>query len=150
MFTFLLLWKPALHENRFIAAAAAFEVKFTETSLRCWCLHHLLAKDIPPRQIYGHFPLSISCCSHSEHRASVKRFVSLQFLNLRQSAGLLGRVIRPSQCCCLHRTTQTQNKLRHIHALSGIRTHCPSVWVGEDSSCPRARGHWDRHILRYL
>jgi hypothetical protein len=27
----------------------------------------------------------------------VKRFLSLQFLNLRHSIGLLGRVIRPSQ-----------------------------------------------------
>jgi hypothetical protein len=43
------------------------------------------------------FGLVYSCCSHLEHRASVKRFVSLQFLNLRQSAGLLGRVISPSQ-----------------------------------------------------
>jgi hypothetical protein len=30
------------------------------------------------------------CCSQLEHKASVKRFVSLQFLNLRQSVGLLG------------------------------------------------------------
>jgi hypothetical protein len=37
-----------------------------------------------------------SFCSHLEHRASVKRFVSLLFLNLRQSVGLLGRGIRPS------------------------------------------------------
>jgi hypothetical protein len=37
----------------------------------------------------------------------VKRFVSLQFLNLRYSVGLLGRVIRPSQSRYL---TQTQNK----------------------------------------
>jgi hypothetical protein len=48
-----------------------------------------------------------SCCSHLEHRASVKRFVSLQFLNLRHSVGILGRVISPSQGCYL---TQTQNK----------------------------------------
>jgi hypothetical protein len=51
-----------------------------------------------------------SCCSHLEHRASVKRFVSLQFLNLRHSVGLLGRVISPSQGRYL---TQTQNKHRH-------------------------------------
>jgi hypothetical protein len=38
-----------------------------------------------------------SCCSHLEHTASVKRFVSLRFLNLRHSVGLLGRVISPSQ-----------------------------------------------------
>jgi hypothetical protein len=37
----------------------------------------------------------------------VERFVSLQFLNLRQSVGLLGRGISPSQGRCL---TQTQNK----------------------------------------
>jgi hypothetical protein len=42
-----------------------------------------------------------------EHRASVKRFVSLQFLNLRHSVGLLGRVTSPSQCRYL---TQTKNK----------------------------------------
>jgi hypothetical protein len=37
----------------------------------------------------------------------VKRFVSLQFLNLRHSVGLLGRMISPSQGRYL---TQTQNK----------------------------------------
>jgi hypothetical protein len=50
------------------------------------------------------------CCSHLEHRASVKRFVSLQFPNLRQSVGLLGRRIKPSQGRYL---TQTRNKRRH-------------------------------------
>jgi FAD synthase len=39
--------------------------------------------------------------------ASVKRFVSLQCLNLRQSVGLFGRVFSPSQGRYL---TQTQNK----------------------------------------
>jgi hypothetical protein len=38
-----------------------------------------------------------------EHRASVKRFVSLQFLNLGQSVGLLGRGISPSQGRFLHK-----------------------------------------------
>jgi hypothetical protein len=41
--------------------------------------------------------LVYSRCSHLEHRASVKRFVSLQFLNLTHSVGLLGRVISSSQ-----------------------------------------------------
>jgi hypothetical protein len=41
--------------------------------------------------------LSLSCCSHLEHRAYVKRFVSLQFLNPGQSVGLLERGISPSQ-----------------------------------------------------
>jgi hypothetical protein len=47
------------------------------------------------------------CCSHLEHRASMKHFVSLQFRNLRHSVELLGRVISPLQGCYL---TQTQNK----------------------------------------
>jgi hypothetical protein len=53
------------------------------------------------------FGLVYFCCFHLEHRASVKRFVSLQFLNLRHSVGLLGRVISPSECRYL---TQTQIK----------------------------------------
>jgi hypothetical protein len=53
-----------------------------------------------------------SCCSHLEHRTFMKRFVSLQFLNLRQSVGPLGRGISPSQGRYLHRTTQTKNKRR--------------------------------------
>jgi hypothetical protein len=55
-----------------------------------------------------------SCCSHLEHRASVKRFVSLQFLNLRHSVGLLGRVISPSQGRYL---TRTQNKHKQTSML---------------------------------
>jgi hypothetical protein len=38
-----------------------------------------------------------SCCSHLEHRASMKRFVSLQFFNLRQLVGPLGRMISLTQ-----------------------------------------------------
>jgi hypothetical protein len=37
-----------------------------------------------------------SSSSHLEHRVSVKRFVSLRFLNLRQLVGVLGRGISPS------------------------------------------------------
>jgi hypothetical protein len=54
--------------------------------------------------------LVYSCCSHLEQRTSVKHFVSLQFLNLRHSARLLGRVISPSHGRYL---TQTQNTHRH-------------------------------------
>jgi hypothetical protein len=50
------------------------------------------------------------CCSHLEHRASVKRFVSLQFINVRHSVGLFRRVINPSSGRYLKRT---QNKHRH-------------------------------------
>jgi hypothetical protein len=64
------------------------------------------------------------CCSHLEHKASVKRIVSLQFLNLRKPVGLLGRGISLSQGRYLIQT--------NIYASSGIRTHDPSVRGGED------------------
>jgi hypothetical protein len=87
-----------------------------------------------------------SCCSHLEHSASVKRFVSLQFLNLRQSAGLLVWGISQSQGRYL---TQTK-----IHTFSGIRTHDFSVWAVEDISCLIPRCHCDRcpteHISHIL
>jgi hypothetical protein len=50
-----------------------------------------------------------SCCSHLEHRASVKPFVSLQFLNLKQSLRFLGWDISPPQA---RYRTQTQNKYK--------------------------------------
>jgi hypothetical protein len=83
--------------------------------------------------------LVYSCCPNLERRVSVKRFVSLQFLNLRPSMWLLGRVIRPSQGCYL---TQTG-----IYTSSGIRTHYPRVWASEDGSCLRPRGHCDRFVV---
>jgi hypothetical protein len=89
-----------------------------------------------------------SCCSHLEHRASVTRFVSFQFLNLRQSVGLPGRGISPSQGRYLHKTTQTQKRQTNIHALSGIRTHYPSVRAGDNISYLTPRGHCDRHIYK--
>jgi hypothetical protein len=51
------------------------------------------------------------------------------FLILRQSVGLLGWVIRPSQGRYLYKYRINTN----IHALSGIRTYEPSVRVVEDS-----------------
>jgi hypothetical protein len=48
-----------------------------------------------------------------------------------------------------HRTnahTHTQN----IHALSGIRTHDPSVRAREDSSCLRPRGYCDRPMNKMV
>jgi hypothetical protein len=58
-----------------------------------------------------------------------------QFLNLRQSVRLLGPGFKP---------VARQLPNTNIHALSGIRTHDPSVLVGEDISCFRPRGHCDR------
>jgi hypothetical protein len=42
-------------------------------------------------------------------------------------------------------STYTQNNTNtEIHALSGIRTHDPSVRANGDCSCLRPRGHCDR------
>jgi hypothetical protein len=52
-----------------------------------------------------------------------------------------------------HRATQIQNKCIHtpnIYALSGIRTHDPSVRTSEGSSCLRPRGYCaDIRICKY-
>jgi hypothetical protein len=108
------------------------------------CVLHVPKSD--PFFFFFFFFFFYSCCSHLEHRASVKRFVSLQFLNLRQSVGLLGRGISPSQSRYL---TQTEYTKTDIHALSGIQTYDPSVRASEDISCLRPRGHCDRPSVNY-
>jgi hypothetical protein len=71
------------------------------------------------------------CGTYSVALQSLKDLGSLtygRFLKVfRQMAGLLGRVIGLSQGLYLHRTTQHRNTRTHIHALSGIQTHDPSV-----------------------
>jgi hypothetical protein len=71
-----------------------------------------------------------SSCSHFKHRAAKKCFVSLQFLNLRHSVGLLRRVISPSQGRYLAQT--------YIHASSVIRTHDSSERVKTVDALDRA------------
>jgi hypothetical protein len=64
-----------------------------------------------------------------------------------QAVGLPVRGITPSQSLYLH-TEQHKHRINahntDIRALSGIRTHNPSVRASEDSSCLRPRGHCDR------
>jgi hypothetical protein len=45
--------------------------------------------------------------------------------------------------------TNTEETHTDIDALSGIRTHDPSVRASEGSSCFRLRGYCDRHIGIY-
>jgi hypothetical protein len=73
-------------------------------------------------------------------RESVKRFVSLQFLNLRQSVRLLGRGISPTQGGYLRKRRINAD----IYPLSGIWTYDPSVRAGEDIWSLRRRSHCDR------
>jgi hypothetical protein len=51
----------------------------------------------PSVQIPIFFCFFYPCCSHLEHRVSVKRFVSLQCLNVRLSVGIFGQGIGPSK-----------------------------------------------------
>jgi hypothetical protein len=61
---------------------------------------------------------------YSPWRTLAASHIGRRFLELfRHMAGLLGRVISPSQGLYLHRTTQHRNTRTNIHALSGIRTH---------------------------
>jgi hypothetical protein len=39
---------------------------------------------------------------------------------------------------------------RHIHVLTGIRTHDPGVRTSEDSSCLIPRGHCDRQSIHHI
>jgi hypothetical protein len=71
-----------------------------------------------------------------------------KYESFRQSVWLLGRGISQSQGRYLHRTTRTQKKT-DIHASSGLRTHDPSVCVGEDISCLWPCGDCDRRAETY-
>jgi hypothetical protein len=63
-------------------------------SLKIWQKPHVLEHH--NICTYGYIGcLVYSCFFHFEHRAPVKRFISLQFLNLRHSVGLLVKAL----CC---------------------------------------------------
>jgi hypothetical protein len=76
-----------------------------------------------------------------EHMASVKRFVSLQLRNPKT----IGRTHWTGGSAHRKAATYTEHRINaNNHALSGIRTHDPSVRASEESSCLRPRGHRDR------
>jgi hypothetical protein len=68
----------------------------------------------------------VPCYSHSEHGASMKRFVSLQFLNIRHLVGSASR--KATTYTGQHKHRKNSN----IHTLSEIRTHEPRVRASED------------------
>jgi hypothetical protein len=65
-----------------------------------------------------------------------------------QTVGLLGRGISPSQGRYLHAGQHKHRINTHIdiHALSGIRTHDPSIQASDDGACLRPLGHRERLI----
>jgi hypothetical protein len=66
------------------------------------------------------------------------------FLIYTQLLGFLGWGINSSQGSYLHTVQHTHTHTPYIHALSGIRTHDPSVRSTEISSCLRPHGYRDR------
>jgi hypothetical protein len=70
-------------------------------------------------------------------------------ISFTQSVELLGRVIRPSQGRYFLKGQHKYRTNAHtdIHALSGIRTHDPSVRAIEYNSYLRQRGHRDRRYI---
>jgi hypothetical protein len=77
----------------------------------------------------------------------VSKFL-LFFLIISQTVGLLGRVIGPSQGRYLN--IEKRIHTPNIHALSGVRTHDPSVRASQDSSCLRPRGYCDLPLQTYF
>jgi hypothetical protein len=73
----------------------------------------------------------------------VKRFVSFQFLNPK-TASRTPRMGAQPVARPLH-NKNTKLTQTNIHALSGIRTHDPSVRAGENNSYHRPCSHCDRH-----
>jgi hypothetical protein len=64
------------------------------------------------------------------------------FLIYTQSVGILGRgSVRRKAATYTQSNTNTEERHTDTHALSGIRTHDPSVRAAEDGSCHRPRGH---------
>jgi hypothetical protein len=73
---------------------------------------------------------------------------AFQFLDLLPSRydSLAGDSAHRKVAPCIHRTPQRINAHTDSHDSSGIRTHVPSVWECEDSSCFRPRDHCNRQI----
>jgi hypothetical protein len=86
-----------------------------------------------------------------EHGASLKRFLSLQFLNLQRVGRTPWTGDQPvRRSLPTQGNTDAEYTWRNIHASSGIRTYDPSVRAGGDSSCLRPPGHFDRHEFVYM
>jgi hypothetical protein len=74
------------------------------------------------------------CCSHLEHRVTMKRFVSHQFLNFRQSVGLLGRGSA--------RRKASTNTGQHKHRINAHRHPCLESDPNPRYQCSSGRRHF--------
>lgn len=80
--------------------------------------------------------------THFELKASVKWFVSLQLLNVRQSVGLP----QGESAHCKAKTLDKQTAM----PLRVIQTHDPIIWAGKEISCLRPCSHSDQPSQNYL
>jgi hypothetical protein len=84
-----------------------------------------------------------SCRCHLEHRTSVKSSFHFSFLFLESRYDSLDGGSARLKAATY--TRQHKHRINaNVHALSGRRTHDPSVRAGKDSSCLKPRGHCDR------
>jgi hypothetical protein len=98
------------------------------------CVFPCGSYSVPVKSIYLY-----SCCSHLEHRASVKRFISLQFLNLTESVGPLWRV-------STRRKASTYTG-QHKHIINADKHSCLEWDSNPRSQC--SHGHYDRLSFEY-
>jgi hypothetical protein len=110
------------------------------------CIRHVIHVHLLKIQIYCSkanctLSLSLMLLPLFEHRPPVKRFISLQFLTLGQSVGLLGREISPSQGRYLHKHRINVDKHPCLEWDSNPR----SQWSSGRGRFMR-RGHCDRLI----
>ena len=82
---------------------------------------------------FNHFTTSRIAVSISIYNATGRLQLKASDVVYRHTARLVRRVIGPSQGLYLHKTTETV-KVVHFHALSGMRTHNPSVLAAWDST----------------
>jgi hypothetical protein len=89
--------------------------------------------------------IPLSFCLSMALQPFVGPWLLFQFLNLLHSRqdSLDGGSAHRKATTCAEDSTNTEKTHTDIHASSGIWTHDPSVWAGEDSSCLRPLGHCD-------
>jgi hypothetical protein len=103
---------------------------------------YLKRPDNPILQHHHNQLLRIRPCGLFQFRTTSE--IENQFKHL---AGLLGRVVSPSQSLCLHRTVQHRKTKTYIHALSGIRTRDSSIQAAKTHAPDRAATEMGRSSL---
>jgi hypothetical protein len=103
-----------------------------------------ITKNAPKLMCLFFFPLALQP-QFGPWPTSIKLSVHFGLLDLRQSVGLLGRVISSSQGLYLYINIEKRTHTNTKHpCLDKIRTHDPGFRASEDSACLRPLGYRDR------